>query len=100
MSDRRKGFVKMTLNYLADHVHDEKDAYQLLEELRWPAPPSVPSGHDKAYYPNAALRRVRRLRRGGKTFVGGHESVDHSSHEYVRSSCQRCAIGGSRVSGS
>ena len=41
----------MTLKYLADHVHNEVDAYQLLEELRWHGEPGCPHcGHDKAYF--------------------------------------------------
>jgi transposase-like protein len=43
--------VKLTLKYLADHVHDETDAYQLLEELRWHGTPVCSHcGHDKAYF--------------------------------------------------
>lgn len=43
--------MKLTLKYLADHVHDETDAYQLLEELRWHGIPVCPHcGNEKAYF--------------------------------------------------
>ncbi len=43
--------MKLSLKYLADHVHNETDAYQLLEELRWHGTPVCPHcGHDKAYF--------------------------------------------------
>ncbi|MDQ3641795.1 MAG: IS1595 family transposase [Actinomycetota bacterium] len=43
--------MKLTLKYLSDHVHDETDAYQLLEELRWHGTPVCSHcGHDKAYF--------------------------------------------------
>jgi transposase-like protein len=43
--------VKLTLRTLADRVHDETDAYLLLEELRWDGTPVCPHcGHDKAYF--------------------------------------------------
>jgi transposase-like protein len=43
--------VKLTLKYLAANVHDENDAYLLLEELRWHGTPVCSHcGHDKAYF--------------------------------------------------
>jgi transposase-like protein len=43
--------VKLSLKYLSANVHDETDAYQLLEELRWHGTPACPHcGHDKAYF--------------------------------------------------
>lgn len=43
--------MKLSLKYLAAHVHDETDAYQLLEGLRWHGTPVCPHcGHDKAYF--------------------------------------------------
>lgn len=43
--------MKLTLRTLADRVHDETDAYLLLEELRWDGTPVCPHcGHDKAYF--------------------------------------------------
>jgi transposase-like protein len=45
--------VKLTLRYLADRIHDEHDAYLLLEELRWHGNPvCAHCGHDKAYFLN------------------------------------------------
>jgi transposase-like protein len=72
--------VKLTLKYLADHVHDETDAYQLLEELRWHGTPVCSHcGHDKAYFlkprngvsrgtgkPNAEGKRTMTARRTWK----------------------------------
>jgi transposase-like protein len=45
--------VKLTLRNIADQIHDEHDAYLLLEELRWKGTPICPHcGHDKAYFLN------------------------------------------------
>ncbi len=43
--------MKLTLRNLADQIHDEHDAYLLLEELRWKGTPVCPHcEHDKAYF--------------------------------------------------
>jgi transposase-like protein len=45
--------VKLTLKNLADQVSDERDAYLLLEELRWHGTPiCAHCGNDKAYFLN------------------------------------------------
>jgi transposase-like protein len=64
--------VKLSLKYLADHVHDEVDAYQLLEELRWHGEPVCPHcGHGKAYFlkPRNGVARStgRKHTDGGRT---------------------------------
>lgn len=52
--------MKLTLRTLADRVHDETDAYLLLEELRWDGTPVCPHcGHDKAYFLNPANGKTR-----------------------------------------
>lgn len=66
----------MTLRNLADQIHDEHDAYLLLEELRWKGTPVCPfCDHDKAYFlnpkggtrgtgmPKADGKRTRSVRR-------------------------------------
>lgn len=43
--------MKLTLRTLADQVHNETEAYLLLEELRWHGTPVCPHcGNDKAYF--------------------------------------------------
>ncbi len=43
--------MKLTLKNLANEIHDEHDAYLLLEELRWHGTPVCSHcGHDKAYF--------------------------------------------------
>lgn len=64
--------MKLTLKYLTDHVHDETDAYQLLEELRWHGTPVCPHcGHEKAYFLKPANGVARSTGRkhadGGRT---------------------------------
>lgn len=64
--------MKLSLKYLADHVHDETDAYQVLEELRWNGTPVCPHcGHAKAYFLKPANGVARSTGRkhpdGGRT---------------------------------
>lgn len=64
--------MKLSLKYLAAHVHDETDAYQLLEELRWHGTPVCPHcGHEKAYFlkPRNGVARSTGARHadGGRT---------------------------------
>ena len=61
--------MKLTLRNLADQVHDEADAYRLLEELRWHGEPVCPHcGHDKAYFlnPKNGTRGTGKPKRDGK----------------------------------
>ena len=45
--------MKLTLKHLANQIHDEHDAYLLLEDLRWHGTPvCAHCGHDKAYFLN------------------------------------------------